>query len=60
MPEANWCCAWTICVASASKRPRKAEFTSSGQTILAEHRFDELQAQLDDPRHRLEALEKAG
>ena len=38
----------------------EAKFASSGQTVLAEHRFDQLQAQLDDLTRRLEALEKAG
>ncbi len=37
----------------------EARFASSGQTVLAEHRFDKLQAQLDDLTRRLEALEKS-
>jgi len=38
----------------------EARFASTGQAVLAEHRFDKLQAQLDDLTRRLEALEKAG
>jgi len=37
----------------------EAKFASSGQTVLAEQRFDKLQAQLDELTRRLEALEKA-
>ncbi len=38
----------------------EARFASTGQAVLAEQRFDKLQAQLDDLTQRLEALEKAG
>jgi hypothetical protein len=38
----------------------EAKFASSGQAVLAEQRFDKLQAQLDELTRRLEALEKTG
>jgi chaperonin cofactor prefoldin len=38
----------------------EAKFAISGQKVLAEHRIDTLEAQIDDLTRRLEALEKAG
>jgi chromosome segregation ATPase len=37
----------------------EAKFAVTGQKVLAEHRLDTLEAQLDDLARRLEALEKA-